>query len=158
MSTTHSAAQLNHHIAILQTALTLDQRGTNIQASRTLDYSLIDELVESKGVHSREISSLRRPSRWVQVWPRFLLIPPAAYLFIRYAYGSRSTIKEHAKETWLTIKIFWESWVLQPVHGILATVRTGGDEGVRVISKDALRADMEVRHSIDMIQSIMSHL
>jgi len=144
MSTTHSSAQLNHHIALLQMALTLGQPGANFRPSRALDYSLLDELSESKEVHQRDISGLRRPSRWVQIWPRFLLIPPATYLLVKFAYGSRSTIKEHAREALDTTRAFWESWVLQPIQGILATVRTGGDEGVRVISKDALRADMEV--------------
>ena len=144
MSTTHSTTQLNHHIGLIESALNIDPRPSSFSNSRALDFTLIDELQASKEIHGREISALRRPSRWVQIWPRFLLIPPATYLFVRFAYGSRSTIKQHAEEAWETTRVFWESWVLQPLHNILATVRTRGDEGVRVISKDALRADMEV--------------
>ncbi|KIM30058.1 hypothetical protein M408DRAFT_66872 [Serendipita vermifera MAFF 305830] len=143
MSTTHSAAQINRHIALLQTALILDQPSTGFQPTSSLDYSMLDELVECKKVHTQEFSALKRPSRWVRVWPRFLLIPPATYLFVKYAYGSQSTFAQHVHEAWMTAKVFWESWVLEPLRGILATVRTGGEDGVRVIPKDALRADLE---------------
>jgi nuclear-control-of-ATPase protein 2 len=144
MSTTHSTSQLSHHIALLQTALTLNQQKANSRPSSTLDAGLLGALAESKQAHQREISNLKRPSRWIQIWPRFLLIPPAAYIFVKYAYGSRASIMQHAKDAWETTRVFWGSWVVEPINGILATVRTRGDAGVRVISKDALRADMEV--------------
>lgn len=144
MSTTHSTSRLSHHIALLKMALALDKPRANSRPSNSLDVNLLGELSESKETHQREMSSLRRPSRWVQVWPRFLLIPPATYFFIKYAYGSRASIKQHAKDAWETIRVFWESWVIEPINGILATVRTRGDAGLRVISKDALRADMNV--------------
>lgn len=44
-----------------------------------------------------------------------------------------------------TLKGFWFGYVIEPVRGILDTVRTGGDEGARIVSQEAVRADLEVR-------------
>lgn len=144
MSSTHSTTQLNRHVALLQTALSLNNTVVDI-SNQDLNPSWLDEITNCNKAHSREISTLRRPSRLARIWPRFFLIPPATYLLYRYIYQPRASIVEHAKEAWVTIHVFWESWVVQPIKGILATVRTGGDEGIRVISKEALRADMDVR-------------
>lgn len=149
MSTTHSTSQLSHHIALLQMVLTLGHPRISVEPP-DIYTNFSDELSGSREGHRQEMSGLRRPSRWVQTWPRFLLIPPVTYFFFKYAYGSRESITQHAKDAWETTRIFWESWVLEPINGILATVRTRGDAGVRVISKDALRADMDVSDSISI--------
>ena len=43
-----------------------------------------------------------------------------------------------------TVKGFWFGYVVDPVREILDTVRTGGEEGVRIINQQAVRADLEV--------------
>lgn len=143
MASTHSRSQLSLHVSLLQTTLSLDGTVADM-SNQDLTVNWLDEISNSNRVHSDEMLPLRRPSRLVQIWPRFFLIPPAAYIIFRYVYRPRASIAQHAKEAWETTRMFWESWVLQPIKGILATVRTGGDEGIRVISKEALRADLDV--------------
>ncbi|CCA67648.1 related to NCA2-control of mitochondrial synthesis of Atp6p and Atp8p [Serendipita indica DSM 11827] len=135
-ATNHSTSQLEKHLLLLQLAL-----GTDGQMA-SFDYTLLQQIEKNKERHEREVNSLRRPSRLVRIWPRLLLLPPACYLIFRYIYQPRDSIRQHLKEAAETIRVFWQSWVIQPIQGIIATVRTGGDEGIRVISKDALRADM----------------
>ena len=87
---------------------------------------------------------LQRPSRLVLLWPRLLLIPPITYFVLGWAWSSREDIKKNIREGMDTARAFYQSWLVEPIRSILATVRTRGDEGVRVISKEALKADMDV--------------
>jgi len=94
--------------------------------------------------HTVALAPLQRPSRLVLLWPRLLLIPPITYFVLGWAWSSREDIKKELREGMDTAREFYQSWLVEPIRSILATVRTGGDEGVRVISKDALKADMDV--------------
>lgn len=137
----HSTSQLTQHVILLSLALSPSPQSQSLQPR--LDQEFLVQLEESNKYHSQEIDTLRRPSRLVRIWPRLVIIPPTIYFVSRTLYRSRESIVEHFKEATVTVRVFWESWVLQPIRNILDTIRTGGDEGVRVISKDALRADME---------------
>lgn len=94
--------------------------------------------------HTVALAPLQRPSQLVLLWPRLLLIPPITYFVLGWAWSSREDIKRNLWEGMDTARAFYQSWLVEPIRSILATVRTGGDEGVRVISKDALKADMDV--------------
>lgn len=147
MAATHSVDQLKRHVAFLQTTLSLDGTVADM-SNHELTASWMEELTNCSQVHTNDIELLRRPSRLVQIWPRLFLIPPAAYLLFRYVYQPRASISQHVKEAWETSRVFWESWVVEPIKKILATIRSGGDEGMRVISKEALKADLEVRLTV----------
>jgi len=94
--------------------------------------------------HTIALAPLQRPSRLVLLWPKLLLIPPITYFALGWVWSSREDIKKSLQEGFDTARTFYQSWLVEPVRSILATVRTRGDDGVRVISKDALRADMDV--------------
>lgn len=94
--------------------------------------------------HSTLFASLARPSRLTLLWPRLALIPPLSLLFFRLAYNSRESIADSALRAHDTLKGFWFGYIVEPVRGILDTVRTGGDEGARIVSQEAVRADLEV--------------
>ena len=94
--------------------------------------------------HKIALAPLQRPSRLVLLWPRLLLMPPITYFVLGWAWSSREDIKKDLREGMDTARSFYQSWLVEPIRSILATVRTRGDEGVRVISKDALKADMDV--------------
>ena len=94
--------------------------------------------------HTVALAPLQRPSRLVLLWPKLLLIPPITYFVLGWAWSSREDIKKNLREGFDTARTFYQSWLVEPVRSILATVRTRGDDGVRVISKDALKADMDV--------------
>jgi len=94
--------------------------------------------------HAVGLSGLRRPSRLTRLWPRLLLIPPAAIIIFRLIYGSEKTLTEHCVQIGETIHGFWQNYLFQPLRDILDTVRTGGDEGSRLVSPEGVKADTEV--------------
>ncbi|KAI0352663.1 NCA2-domain-containing protein [Trametes cingulata] len=95
-------------------------------------------------LHSAELKSgqLRRPSRLTLLWPRIVFLPPLALYAIRTAYASRASLEELAKEAVETVKSFWESWILEPLRGIIKTVRAGHDDGV-IVTRESVRADLD---------------
>jgi nuclear-control-of-ATPase protein 2 len=97
-----------------------------------------------KARHSIVFTSLQRPSRLLLAWPEIILGPPFVLLVGRALYRSRDSLWEMAINAGETAKSFWHSYVLEPIAGILNTVRTGGDEGMRVISKEGLKSDLDV--------------
>lgn len=103
-----------------------------------------DELPKHKSSHITSLDVHRRPHRWTLAWPRLVLVPPVMLLGIRAAYNNRDSIASNIRDAAQTIRSFWTQWVLEPIRDILNTVRTGGDDGARVISKEGLKSDMEV--------------
>ncbi|KAH9889850.1 NCA2-domain-containing protein [Cubamyces lactineus] len=101
-------------------------------------------LPSHKSLHSAEMKSgqLRRPSRLTLIWPRLVFLPPLALYAIRTAYASRASLEELTKEAVETIKSFWEGWILEPLRGIVKTVRAGHDDGV-IVTKESVRADLD---------------
>lgn len=94
--------------------------------------------------HRQTLSTLRRPSKLTLIWPRLALIPIVSIIAFRTIYNSRSSITESALELHDTMKGFWFGYVVEPIRGILDTVRTGGDNGTRIVNDEAVRADLEV--------------
>ena len=96
-------------------------------------------------MHRAEIRTgqLKRPSRLTLLWPQLVLLPPLALYAIRTAYVSRASLEELAKDALETAKGFWEDWVLEPLRGIVRTVRAGRDDGV-IVTKESVRADLDV--------------
>ncbi len=100
-------------------------------------------------LHSAELKSgqLRRPSRLTLLWPRLVFLPPLALYAIRTAYASRASLEDLARDAVDTARSFWESWILEPLRGIVKTVRAGHDDGV-IVTKESVRADLDVRMRI----------
>ena len=78
------------------------------------------------------------------LWPRIALIPPVALIVFRTVYGSREAIADSLFKLVDTVKGFWFGYVIEPVRGILDTVRTGGDESARIVNKEGVEADKKV--------------
>lgn len=120
----------------------LDLPHTDVETSlNTLAFSEIPKRTSS---YSKKYRSLRRPSRLTQIWPRLVFLPPATLIFIRLIYGSRESLYESMNQTVQTLSGFWFGYVVEPVKGILDTVRTGGNENARIISRENVEADIEV--------------
>ena len=105
---------------------------------------LFTQFTAHSASHSTLFASLRRPSRLTLLWPRLAIIPPALLISLRMIYNSRESIMDTALQAHDTVKGFWFGYVVDPVREILDTVRTGGEEGVRIINQQAVRADLEV--------------
>lgn len=89
------------------------------------------------------ITNLQRPSRLTLLWPKLVLVPPIALYAISRAYASRADLVELAKDARETVRGFIVSWVMEPLKGIVNTVRANPDEGV-IISKEGVVADIQV--------------
>lgn len=115
------------------------------------EHALIDSLSNMNNnilprtshLFSLGISALRRPSRLIRVWPSLVVIPPITFILFRLVYGSRRSLGEQLSEAIDTLSGFWKNYLIQPFRDILDTVRTGGEEGVRIVSQEGVKADME---------------
>lgn len=96
-------------------------------------------------VHMSEIRSrnLTRPSRLTLLWPQIVFVPPLTLYALRSAYTSRAALLDVTRDFWETARGFWEQWLLEPLKGVIQTVRTGGDDSV-IITKESVRADLNV--------------
>ena len=86
---------------------------------------------------------LNRPSRLTLIWPRLLILPPLSVYLLRAAYRSRVSLVEMASDAVKTLEGFFTDWLLEPVKGIIKTIRAGGEEGV-IVTKQGVAADMDV--------------
>lgn len=86
---------------------------------------------------------LYRPSRLTLIWPRLLILPPLSVYLLRTTYRSRASLVEMANDAVKTLEGFFTDWLLEPVKGIIKTIRAGGEEGV-IVTKQGVAADMDV--------------
>ncbi|KAF9512937.1 hypothetical protein BS47DRAFT_1297082, partial [Hydnum rufescens UP504] len=137
-----NASQDNDALIIKWTAKALNiiSAAEAIQVLREL---LCVQLPKHTTSHVAVTDAHKRPSRWVLAWPRFILFPPAIFLCLRSLYSNRDSLVGNLIDIAQTVRMFWTQWIFEPIVDILNTVRTGGEEGVRVISKQGLQSDME---------------
>ncbi|KAJ8463862.1 hypothetical protein ONZ51_g9973 [Trametes cubensis] len=128
------------HIATFTNYLQSIVEGEEVTQLQDVDAMSPGRAVESFA--EMKSGQLRRPSRLTLIWPRLVFLPPLALYAIRTAYASRASLEELAKEAVETIKSFWEGWVLEPLRGIVKTVRAGHDDGV-IVTKESVRADLD---------------
>ncbi|KAG9090607.1 Nuclear control of ATPase protein 2, partial [Ceratobasidium sp. 370] len=137
-------ASLQHMISILdpETASSLTPSPTRgvFATSRAL---LGQTLPAQQARHQTAFSVLKRPSWLILSWPRLIFGPPLLLLAARAAYNSRESLWQSVLDARETARSFWRSYVIEPIIGILNTVRTGGDEGMRVISKEGMKSDLD---------------
>ncbi|KAJ7134989.1 NCA2-domain-containing protein [Mycena crocata] len=92
--------------------------------------------------HANALQQLRRPSRLILLWPRLLLLPPLTLFTLRYLYTSRASIVEMVLEAKETVEGFIKNSLIDPLKGILKTVRTGGEDSV-IVRKEGVAADLD---------------
>lgn len=135
---------LHQMLSVLEpdgTFLTQSQNRGVFSTSRTL---LANTLPSIKERHKATFSHLERPPRLLLAWPKLILGPPLVLFVGRSLYRSKDSLWQMAIDAGETARSFWRSYVLEPIAGILNTVRTGGDEGMRVINKEGLKSDLDV--------------
>ncbi|PBK74841.1 NCA2-domain-containing protein [Armillaria solidipes] len=85
---------------------------------------------------------LRRPSRFVLLWPKLLLIPPLVAYTVRSLYASRTSLVQMALDAHETVRSFILGWLVEPCLDIIHTVRARGEDGV-IVLKEGVAADLE---------------
>ncbi|EJF61091.1 NCA2-domain-containing protein [Dichomitus squalens LYAD-421 SS1] len=140
-------AQFVHYLQAVVSGQESAPYSDDVSPGRVLEsLSLLANLTlpSHASLHSAEIKTgkLRRPSWLTLTWPQLVLLPPLALYGIRTAYASRATLEELARDALETMKGFWEDWILEPLRGIVRTVRAGRDDGV-IVTKESVRADLD---------------
>ena len=102
-------------------------------------------VLSSRNLHEEQLTRLRlrRPSTFVQIWPKLLLLPPLCIYALRYAYASRANIAQVVEDTRETVLGFVRGYLIEPLKDVLYTVRAGGESGV-IIRPEAVAADLDV--------------
>lgn len=100
-------------------------------------------LPEQNALNAKQFDKSRRPSRLTLLWPRLVIVPPLTLISLKFLYSSRISIRTYAEDAVATIRGFWTGWVIEPIKGIVNTIRSGGMEGA-IISKDGLKSDLDV--------------
>ncbi|KAF8271927.1 ATP synthase regulation protein NCA2-domain-containing protein [Lactarius quietus] len=117
-----------------------------------LDVSLLDALATTSfkvvpmhmSLHRENIhaQSLLRPSRFVRIWPRLLVLPPLILYTVQRVSASQDTLLSLANDAWETLKGFWRGWMVEPLTEIAKTVRTGGEGGI-IVQEGSIGADLQ---------------
>ncbi|KAL5482420.1 NCA2 [Sanghuangporus weigelae] len=123
-----------------------------------LHYIAFTQFTAHTASHNEELASLRRPSRLTLLWPRLVFLPPVILLLFRTIYDSRESIFDSVLQAHDTMKAFWFGYVVEPVRDILNTVRSGGDDGTRIVNREAVRADIDSleRMAVDLSKDKLS--
>ncbi|KDR79488.1 hypothetical protein GALMADRAFT_243589 [Galerina marginata CBS 339.88] len=86
--------------------------------------------------------NLLRPSALTRLWPRLLIFPPLAL----YIYTSRTSwipaLIDMANDARETVHRFVQGWLVEPLLGVLHTVRDGG-KGMVLVRDEGVKADLE---------------
>lgn len=86
--------------------------------------------------------SLIRPSRFVRIWPRLLVLPPLILYAIQRVSASQDTLLSLANDAWETLQGFWRGWLVEPLTDIAKTVRAGGEGGI-IVQEGSIGADLQ---------------
>ncbi|PPQ91940.1 hypothetical protein CVT25_000983 [Psilocybe cyanescens] len=93
-------------------------------------------------MQSLKNQNLLRPSTLTRIWPRLLVLPALAL----YVYSSRESwvpaIIDMVKDAEDTVRGFVQGWLVEPLLGVLHTVRVGG-KGDVLVSQEGVTADLE---------------
>jgi len=99
-------------------------------------------LVNAKHNQLLERHNLLRPSLLTRMWPRLLIFPPLAV----YVYTSRTSwipaLVDMANDAQETVRGFVQGWLVEPLLGVLHTVRAGGG-GEVLVREEAIVADLQ---------------
>jgi nuclear-control-of-ATPase protein 2 len=90
--------------------------------------------------------SLIRPSRFVRIWPRLLVLPPLILYVVQRVSASQDTLLSLANDAWETLQGFWRGWLVEPLTDIAKTVRAGGEGGI-IVQEGSIGADLQVWYS-----------
>ncbi|KAH9080349.1 NCA2-domain-containing protein [Lactarius deliciosus] len=143
---------LNERTAFLQ-VISQVLIGQNVDTAQFgLDLSLLDALAATSSrvvpihmsLHRENMRtySLIRPSRFVRIWPRLLVLPPLILYAVQRISASQDTLFSLTSDAWETVKGFWRGWLVEPLTEIAKTVRTGGEGGI-IVQEGSMGADLQ---------------
>ncbi|KAL0580643.1 Nuclear control of ATPase protein 2 [Marasmius crinis-equi] len=102
-----------------------------------------DAFARCRDLHAARLQSkqLIRPSRSTLIWPQLVLGPPVFLYAVSRLYQSRGSLIELAQESKEVLKGFLVDWIIEPLKGVLDTIRSK-DRSV-IVSKEGIDADFD---------------
>lgn len=138
------------YTSLLDTIIQVVQPGSTLMDSPDSSIASLSVLAQTlptldiQHIQLLQRRNLLRPSRLTRIWPRLLLLPALGL----YIYTSRTAwvpaIVEMAKDVEDTVTGFVRGWLVEPLLGVLHTVRAGG-KGEVLVTEEGVMADLEVR-------------
>ncbi|ORY61909.1 ATP synthase regulation protein NCA2-domain-containing protein [Leucosporidium creatinivorum] len=116
---------------------------TPSDVAHSLSYLLTRTLPLHTKLTSQALEPLRRPPFLTRAWPYLLSVPVVTLILGRTVYNSRETLWRWSLEAGETIRSFLVDWVVEPVRGILETVRGGEGTGMTLMGKESLKSDLQ---------------
>ncbi|KAK1232830.1 Nuclear control of ATPase protein 2 [Marasmius sp. AFHP31] len=113
---------------------------STLSAIQSLDSNAFSRYHEQH-VARLQSKGLLRPSRLTLIWPKLLLGPPVLLYTASRLYQSKGSLMELAQETREVLKGFFVDWIVEPLKGVLDTVRSK-DRSV-IVSKEGVEADFD---------------
>ncbi|KAF8901463.1 ATP synthase regulation protein NCA2-domain-containing protein [Gymnopilus junonius] len=107
-------------------------------------------------IHTLYTLHLLRPSLLTRLWPKLLIFPPLAL----YIYSSRTSwipaLVDMIGDAGETVRGFVRGWLVEPLVGVLHTVRAGG-KGDILVSQEGVKSDLESlnRMTLDLARDAM---
>ncbi|KJA22630.1 hypothetical protein HYPSUDRAFT_40693 [Hypholoma sublateritium FD-334 SS-4] len=86
--------------------------------------------------------NLLRPSALTRVWPSLLVLPPLSLYIYTNRTAWTSAIVDMARDAKETARGFLQGWLIEPLIGVLNTVRAGG-KGDMLVREGGVVADLE---------------
>ncbi|KAK7056898.1 Nuclear control of ATPase protein 2 [Paramarasmius palmivorus] len=133
------------HSFLLDMERTLSVGGSMPQGSALSTLQNLSSVTLSRAalLHTQHLQSnqLLRPSRITLIWPKLLLGPPLLLYVASTLYHSRGSLLELAHESKEVVKGFVVDWLIEPLMGVIDTVRSK-DRSV-IVSKEGVEADFD---------------
>lgn len=121
---------------------------TPSDVAHSLSYLLTRTLPLHTKLTTQALEPLRRPPFLTRAWPYLLSVPVVTLVLGRTIYNSRDTLWRWSMEAGETVRSFLVDWVVEPVRGILETVRGGEGTGMTLMGKESLKSDLQVSSCI----------
>jgi len=104
-------------------------------------------MLDSSHVQYLEQNRLLRPSSSTRLWPSLLVLPPLSlYVYTNYSSWVPAIV-QLATDAKDTLRGFVEGWLIEPLVGVIRTVRTGGAGDV-LVHEAGVIADVEASHTV----------
>ncbi|BGP45863.1 Nuclear control of ATPase protein 2 [Rhodotorula kratochvilovae] len=115
---------------------------TPADLAHALSFLLRRTLPSHTHLHAQTAGALAPPAALTRAWPFVLSLPLAAALVGRALYARRDALAQYAREAAEAARGFVLDWVVEPVRGIVDTLR-GGEAGVALLGRESLRSDLD---------------
>lgn len=99
--------------------------------------------VSAAHVQLLRVQNLLRPSALTRIWPSLLVLPPLSLYIYTNRTAWTSAVVDMACDAKETARGFLQGWLIEPLIGVLNTVRAGG-KGEMLVREGGVVADLEV--------------